>query len=158
MTTAHPPIKIIQGFEPSSYFWFSPVTFREEADGDCDLSAVLTDDTLSIEEDDVFDYLRPFLEKYFDEDLPCNRDRGSSHGETMHGFESYLVHNFYTYETVRAMLRELAEKAAASTLPPPSAQKQPPRRRTAAALKQPAAPTARLRRTWSRTSTEGSAK
>ena len=56
---------------------------------------------ISVEEDDVYHYLYPFLLKYFDDDLYANRNRPES------GFEWYLTDNFFTLDSVRHILSDI---------------------------------------------------
>ena len=53
-------------------------------------------------------YLAEFLIKHFDEELCCNRLR--KEGQK---FEWNLTYNFYTYENMRNMIRDIEERSAA---------------------------------------------
>ena len=107
-------VEIIEGHDSSSYFWIMPVRQAEQSReapwGVIEYRA----EEISIEELDVNDYLRDYLEKYFDPDFPytCRFE------DSEPGFEWYLEYNLYTYETMRKMLDEMekdAEQIAAGT-------------------------------------------
>ncbi len=70
---------------------------------------------ISIEEDDVDQYLTPFLYKYFDKELKANKMRavhdwdndGNEQVSYKEKFEWYLTHNFYTFDSVMRMLKDI---------------------------------------------------
>ncbi len=68
---------------------------------------------ISIEEDDVDQYLTPFLYKYFDKELKANKMRAvhgwDNDGKEQVSFEWYLTHNFYTYDSVMRMLKDIRD-------------------------------------------------
>ena len=76
---------------------------------------------ISIEQDDVAQYLTPFLYKHFDGELYANRKRiyedddamTNAEGETepayTAGFEWNLTHNFYTYDAFSKILADIRE-------------------------------------------------
>ena len=83
-------IGIVDGHDSSSYFWIMPVRVIDfENTADLDSVAEMRSAEISIEEDDVAQYLTPFLYKYFDEELTENKKR-----KDVSGFEWYLEHNF----------------------------------------------------------------
>ncbi len=104
-------IEIIEGHDTSSYFWFRPVvvknTYRVEDEDVLELN-----EEFSIEEDDVYCFLEYFFRKYFDEKLIYNKNRYESDDKSVEGFEWYLTHNFYTYETLYAMSEEIRQTAS----------------------------------------------
>ena len=57
---------------------------------------------ISIEEDDVAQYLTPFLYKYFDPDLDANKNRSDASD-----FEWNLTYNYYTHESISCILRDI---------------------------------------------------
>jgi hypothetical protein len=59
---------------------------------------------ISIEEGNVDQYLTPFLYKYFDEELEANKCR-----RDVSGFEWYLEHNFFTYDQMSHILKDIAD-------------------------------------------------
>ena len=96
-------IEIIRGHDTGSCFWIMPV--KTEID---DKTAKLeckrfNQYEISIEEDDVFDYLAYFLFKYFDGDLPENKAR-----EDVDGFDWFLEHNFYTRDSIIEISLEIS--------------------------------------------------
>lgn len=108
-------IDITQGFNGGSCFWFCPVLFRNgkgEEWKDWDTRTIEIDDFISIDEDDVSNYLRKTLEKHFDPNLRYNRYRDSNTYGQRQRFEWNLVYNYYTYESMYAILRELTQQAA----------------------------------------------
>ncbi len=93
-------VEIIEGHDYSSYFWIMPV--RQDATL-CSKVEEHTEEEISIEEDNVYEYLYYFLGKYFDNSFPyiC-RD-----SYCKDGFEGNLEHNIYTYTDVKKMLAEI---------------------------------------------------
>ena len=57
---------------------------------------------ISIEEDDVSQYLTPFLYKFFDDELEANKNRADAQG-----FEWYLTHNFFTFDSITSILNAI---------------------------------------------------
>ena len=58
------------------YFWIMPVRVIDCSDtNDIDAVAEMGSVEISIEEDDVRQYLTPFLNKYFDNELEANKKR-----------------------------------------------------------------------------------
>ena len=105
-------IEIIDGHNGSSYFWIMPVRVIDESDtNDTDNVAEMSSAEISIEEDDVAVYLKPFLYKHFDDELKANRQRADCFAEdnSVHGFEWYLTHNFYTHESMAAVLADIRD-------------------------------------------------
>lgn len=107
-------IEIIEGHDPSSYFWFHPVKVKDNGkDLIYDEDIFLYDEEFSIEEGDIECFLWHFFEKYYDKELFCNKryyDRVEG-GANPNGFEWYLTDNFYKYETIKSMLAEINEVA-----------------------------------------------
>ena len=116
-------IGIVDGHDSSSYFWIRPVKVIDYTDTN-DIYSVIEMDTaeISIEEDDVAQYLTPFLDEYFDPTLEENMKRegnywedddGNEHVEYIDGFEWYLTHNYYTFESVQRIIKDLKDTADA---------------------------------------------
>jgi hypothetical protein len=98
-------IGIVDGHDNSSYFWIMPVRIIDyENTADLDNVAEMKSAEISIEEDDVDQYLTPFLYEYFDEELEENNKRKDACG-----FEWYLEHNFFTYEQIEHILKDIAD-------------------------------------------------
>lgn len=98
-------IKIIDGHDGSSYFWIMPVRIVDLSDtNDMESVAEMRSIEISIEEDDVAQYLTPFLYKYFDEELEANKHRSDANG-----FEWYLTYNFFTYESIEHILNDIRD-------------------------------------------------
>lgn len=98
-------IGIVDGHDSSSYFWIMPVRIIDYEDtADLDSVAEMRSAEISIEEDDVAQYLTPFLYNYFDEELEENKKR-----KDVSGFEWYLEHNYFTYEQMAHILKDIAE-------------------------------------------------
>lgn len=110
-------IGIVDGHDSSSYFWIMPVRVVDYSDTNgIDNVAEMKCVEISIEEDDVAEYLTPFLYKYFDDELKANKNRleycyknddGTEYKNYAKGFEWYLTHNFYTHESMEALLRDI---------------------------------------------------
>lgn len=98
-------IKIVDGHDSSSYFWIMPVRVIDNADSDSmDNVAEMRSNEISIEEDDVSQYLTPFLYKYFDENLDANKNRNDAKG-----FEWYLTYNFFTFEAMEKIIEDIKD-------------------------------------------------
>lgn len=98
-------IGIVDGHDSSSYFWIMPVRIIDYEDtGALDSVAEMRSAEISIEEDDVAQYLTPFLYEYFDEELEANKQR-----KDVSGFEWYLEHNYFTFEQMERVLKDIAD-------------------------------------------------
>lgn len=102
-------IKIIEGHDYGSYFWFQPVSV-EKKDPVLWEEIISSEDEISIEEGNIECFLEYFLRKYFDKELFYNRYRYDDMEYTTE-FEWYLTDNFYTYECMRKMLQEISKAA-----------------------------------------------
>lgn len=104
-------IGIVDGHDSSSYFWITPVRVIDYEDtADLDSVAAMKSVEISIEEDDVDQYLTPFLYKHFDEELKENKKR-----KGVSGFEWYLEHNFFTLDSMALILKDIADTIVALT-------------------------------------------
>ena len=98
-------IGIVDGHDSSSYFWIMPVRVLDSSNTDeTDNVAEMRSVEISIEEDDVAQYLTPFLYQYFDKDLDANKHRSDADD-----FEWYLTRNFYTYESTNSILADIKD-------------------------------------------------
>jgi len=98
-------IGIVDGHDSSSYFWIMPVRIIDYEDtADSDSVAEMRSAEISIEEGDIDQYLTPFLYNYFDEELEENKKR-----KDVSGFKWYLEHNYFTYEQMANILKDIAE-------------------------------------------------
>ena len=98
-------IGIVDGHDSSSYFWIMPVRIIDYEDtGALDSVAEMRSAEISIEEDDVAQYLTPFLYEYFDEELEANKQR-----KDVSGFEWYLEHNYFTFEQMGSVLKDIED-------------------------------------------------
>lgn len=104
-------IEIIEGHDTSSYFWFRPVILKEKGKILYD-EVVELEEEISIEEGDVECFLSYFLYKYFDKNLTYNKRRYEQGMGYISNFEWYLTHNFYTYDVLAEMIKEIDEVAA----------------------------------------------
>jgi len=83
-------IRIVDGHNSSSYFWIQPVRVIDYSDtDDIENVAEMSSVGISIEEEDVDQYLTPFLHKHFDDKLKANKKRVDASD-----FEWYLTHIF----------------------------------------------------------------
>jgi len=102
-------IGIVDGHDSSSYFWIMPVRVIDYEDAaDLDSVAEMRSVEISIEEDDVDQYLTPFLYEYFDEEIEANKNR-----KDVSGFEWYLEHNFFTFDQMMHILKDIADTVEA---------------------------------------------
>lgn len=105
-------IGIVDGHDSSSYFWIMPVRVMDYDDTDnFGNVAEMRSIEISVEEDDVGQYLSPFLDKHFDEELDANRNRYDARG-----FEWYLTYNFFTFSSVMDILRDIRDTIDALSL------------------------------------------
>lgn len=110
-------IGIIDGHDPSSYFWFRPVKLIDDSDANgIDCVAEMDNVEFSIEEDDVDQYLTPYLYKYFDGNLFENTRRVNSYWDEeedepqyLEGFEWNLTHNYYTFDSMKRIIYDIKE-------------------------------------------------
>ncbi|MBR1496282.1 MAG: hypothetical protein IJ617_01475 [Oscillospiraceae bacterium] len=116
-------IGIVDGHDSSSYFWIMPVRVIDDSDTNAlDNVAEMKSVEISIEENDVNQYLTPFLYQYFDEELEANKKRvdycwtdddGNEHATYVNGFEWYLTHNFYTFDSIHKILDDIRDTSDA---------------------------------------------
>ena len=98
-------IGIVDGHDCSSYFWIMPVRIVDDSDtNEIDNVAEMKSAEISIEEDDVAQYLTPFLYRYFDDELKENKKRTDAFG-----FEWYLTHNFFTFDSIQQLLKNIED-------------------------------------------------
>ena len=110
-------IGIVDGHDSSSYFWIMPVRIIDYSNtNEMDNVAEMRSVEISIEEDDVWKYLTPFLYKYYDDELEANKNRieyrwtdddGNEQISAIKGFEWYLTHNFFTFEVMEEILKDI---------------------------------------------------
>lgn len=99
-------IEIIEGHDPSSYFWIMPVKYNYNKNNQdyWDNVERFEECEISIEEDIVDTFLYYFLKKHFDETIFANR-----HRKDCEGFEWYLEYNFYTFEAMQEIIKDIKE-------------------------------------------------
>lgn len=96
-------IRIVDGHDSSSYFWIMPVRVIDYSNTESlDSVAEMRSAEISIEEDDVSQYLTPFLYKYFDDELEANKSRADAQG-----FEWYLTYNFFTFDSITSIMNDI---------------------------------------------------
>ena len=78
------------------------IDFENTADRDS--VAEMRSAEISIEEDDIAQYLTPFLYNHFDEELEENKKR-----KNVSGFEWYLEHNFFTFDSMAQILKDIED-------------------------------------------------
>jgi len=110
-------ISIVDGHDSSSYFWIRPVRIIDYSNtNETDNVAEMKSAEISIEEDDVDQYLSPFLYKHYDENLEANKQRiesywvdddGNEQADTVRGFNWYLTHNYFTFDSIKAILADI---------------------------------------------------
>lgn len=107
-----PEIGLIDGHDSTSYFWVMPVRIIDYRDTNGIFNvAEMRKCEISIEENDVDDYLSPYLLKYFDDKLLANRKRVADHREVC--FEWNLTYNFYTYDTMEKVIADIEDTICA---------------------------------------------
>ena len=103
--------EIIKGHDGGACFWIQPVKVHSQKCFGWDAVEECPEEEISLDEEDVFTFLRYFFEKHFDPSLVYNRERKDDiHGSggTMDAsFEWYLTHNFYNYESANKMIADI---------------------------------------------------
>ena len=100
-------IIIEEGHDYGSCFWIMPVKqLSSWNEGNYGVEE-FEEEEISIEEDDVLEFLGCFLGKYFDEEFKYISRASYYEGV----FGDHLEHNIYTYDTVRAMIAEIRSVA-----------------------------------------------
>ncbi len=110
-------IQIIDGHMGMSYFHIHPVRIIDSSNTEnWDNIGNMESVQIAIEEDDVANYLVPFIEKHFDNELEANRNRiknrwtdndGKEHVERVESFEWYATYNFFTHGSIARMLDDI---------------------------------------------------
>ena len=102
-------IELKEGTDPSSYFFFNPVRYIGTDTSlvtDDDFS--YSDDVFCIEESDIECFLWYFFKKYFDPELIYNKNRVEVLRDGYaNAFEWYLTNNYFTYDTMEDMCRDI---------------------------------------------------
>lgn len=114
MSIRIPPI--IEGHDGGACFWIQPVKCHSKKCFDWDAVEECEAAEISLDEEDVFGFLKYFFIKYFDENLIYNRQRradwcGVERKCEPAEFVWYLTHNFYTYKSFRQMLADISSIA-----------------------------------------------
>lgn len=99
-------ILIIEGHDGTSYFWINPVKILSNPDKHGEYIEEHSIEEISIEEDNVSEFLYYFLEKYFHHEIQI-RDWNNKCE-----FEWNLEHNLYTYDAVKNIISEIQEISA----------------------------------------------
>lgn len=112
-------IGIVDGHDSSSYFWIMPVRVVDSSNtNDFNNVAEMKSVEISIEEDDVAQYLMPFLYKHYDDELEANKNRiedywtddeGNEQISVVSGFEWYLTHNFFTFDSIHKVIKDIKD-------------------------------------------------
>ena len=118
-------IGIVDGHDSTSYFWIMPVRVIDDSDtNNIDNVAKMRSAEISIEENDIDQYLTPFLYNYFDDELEANKKRvddywidddGNEQSTLVSGFEWYLTHNFFTFDQIVHILKDIEDTIDALT-------------------------------------------
>lgn len=118
-------IGIVDGHEGSSYFGIMPARVIDYSDTNkTDNVAYMRSAEISIEENDVAQYLTPFLYEYYDDELEANKrriedywidDDGNEQTTPVSGFDWYLTHNFFTFDAMTQILKDISTTVDALT-------------------------------------------
>lgn len=100
-------IRILEGCHGSSYFNIVPIKIKNINDNtdETDNLEGMWDEAISIEEEDIRSFLFPLLKKYFNPDLVENKNRFETDDE----FEWYLTNNYYQFDSIEKMIKEIKE-------------------------------------------------
>ena len=112
-------IRIIDGPIGLSYFNIMPARIIDKTNSYYSENiAKMLSNQISIEEDDIAQYLLPFIEKFFDDELEANKNRkeycwtddnGQEHATYVEGFEWYVTHNYFSFDSITNMLKDIQE-------------------------------------------------
>lgn len=112
-------IGIVDGHDSSSYFWIMPVRVIDYSNtNNMDNVAEMKSAEISIEEADIAQYLTPFLYEYYDDELEANKKRvenywidddGNEQSTPVSGFDWYLTHNFFTFDSMARILKDIKD-------------------------------------------------
>ncbi len=107
-------IEIYEGCEGGSCFEIMPVKLCESNLDDeneyGDRIVEYSKEAISIEEDDVSEYLCPYLKKYYNKELSILYRKSEEYLiEYSNNFEWYSTHNIFSYEDVSNMLKEMRQ-------------------------------------------------
>ncbi len=108
-------IEIIEGHDPSSYFWIMPVKIKDinKNTDDVDNVEECRELEISIEEEDIRSYLFPLLLEFFNDELEENKKRNVDMNyyyirpEVGSSFEWNLTYNYYTYEDIESLIQKI---------------------------------------------------
>lgn len=114
MSIRIPPI--IEGHDGGACFWIQPVKCHSKKCFDWDAVEECEAAEISLDEEDIFGFLKYFFYKYFDRNLIYNQQRMADwcgvEGKCEPAeFEWYLTHNFYTQKSIRRMLADISSIA-----------------------------------------------
>ena len=114
----YPLIEIEEWHNPGACFWFMPckVNDLEQNTWHLDNLDCMEEEEISVSESSFEDFLYPIFKKHFDKDLPENKGRYEEYPSEKERryitwFEWYLTENFYTYDNIEAVLKEIEETA-----------------------------------------------
>lgn len=98
-------IFIFEGHDGGSCFWIMPIKIDEDLPG----RAVFQkrEEEISIEEEDIYDFLLPLLMQYYNKELSLAVRKADKDNCWHEEFEYHLTHNAYTYGDIKAMLAEI---------------------------------------------------
>jgi hypothetical protein len=97
-------VLIVEGHDCSSYFWIMPVKHVETTLDNWNGIEEYRQEEISIEEDDISEFLYYFLDKYYDTNYPYGDSRDEYCGSE---FEWNLEYNIYTYDAIKKMLDDI---------------------------------------------------
>lgn len=104
-------IEIIDGHNPSGYFWIMPVKQCKPKGpkllGYMNNWEELREYEISIDESNVFAYLSYILFKHFDTKLEANKTRDMDDVDDINSFVWYLEYNFFTYEQIKEIIKDI---------------------------------------------------
>ena len=99
-------IEIVDGLRGSSFFHIMPSRIIAPASNDyAEIPANMTHCGISIEDDDVYDFLSCFLYKHFDEELDANKNRCNADG-----FDWYND-NYFTLDSIGEIIADIRDTA-----------------------------------------------
>ena len=113
----YPLIEIEEWHNPGACFWFGPIKVNDLSVNTWNLDNMdyMQTEEISVSEWSFRDFLYPLFKKHFDKELPENKSRYEELPEGTRyitWFEWYLTENFYTYNSIEAVLADIEEVAA----------------------------------------------
>lgn len=109
-----PLIEVEEWHNYGASFWLMPIKIKDKAENSLYMEnqICMKEQEISISESSFEDFLYPMFKQYFDGNLLENKNRWESYPSEperkyIGGFEWYLTDNFYTFDAIENVLRDI---------------------------------------------------